>query len=398
VAPLVVVLAVVLGAAVYLHLRYPTAAPWTSASYIIQNTGRAHARLTRQIDGFLPYWRLDDAKYMRHELLSDVIFFALTAGGDGQIVKSVNGQQEPGWRWWNSSAVRNQIAQTQIDGDKFLLAIAMQQPSDIESLLRNQQAQQGLIDNALDQVRANKLDGLNVDVELDGKASEEDRQAFTAFAQTLSSAFSRQLPEAELSIDLPPLAARDAGLYDVAQLAPLFKRVIVMSYDYYASGSDVAGPIAPMSGFAQGQYFFDVATTYADFMKLVPKDKLLMGLPYYGYDWPVKDNSKPLAQTLPQNATNGYAEILSYSRMKTDADLQPQQCHWDDIAEETWCAYTDRDTNMPRQVWLEDQRSIGIKEDFAKDQGLGGVAIWTLGYDGPYPELWDMLRSKFAAG
>lgn len=395
--PPAAILVILLAAGVYLHLRYPTAAPWTSAGYIVANAGHPHANLQKQVAGFLPYWRLDDSKYMRHDLLNEVIFFALTAGSDGQIVKTINGQQEPGWRWWSSPAIRNQIAQTQIDGDKFALSIAVQKTSDVQGLLQSGEAQQTFITSAIDQVRTNKLDGLNLDVELDGKASDADRQAFTAFARKLTTAFNQQLPSAEISIDLPPLAARDSGLYDVAQLAPLFKTVIVMSYDYYASGSDVAGPIAPMSGSAQGQYFFDVGTTYADFMNVVPKDKLVMGVPYYGYDWPVKDNAKPLAQTLPQNDTDGYAEILSYSRMKTDADLQPQDCQWDDTAQETWCAYTDKDTNTPRQVWFEDQRSIGIKEDFANSQGLGGVAIWTLGYDGSYPELWDMLRGKFAA-
>ncbi|HEX6513461.1 MAG TPA: glycosyl hydrolase family 18 protein [Chloroflexota bacterium] len=381
-------LAMLAGLAVYLHIRYPTALPWTSAGYIVQNAAQAHARLDRQVVGFLPYWRLDDSRYIRHDLLSEVVFFALAADENGQIDK-----QDPGWRWWTSSVVRNQVAHSQIDGDSFALAIAMQKQQQIQDFLRSNQAQQTLIANMLDQVSANKLDSLNLDFEVDGKVGDDERQAFTAFATALTGAFHQQAPGKELSIDLPPLAARQSGLYDVAALAPLFDRVVVMSYDYYASSSDVAGPIAPMSGFDQGQYFFDVSTTYADFARLVPKDKLVMGVPYYGYDWPVQDDSKPLAPTLPQNDANGYPEILSYSRMKTDSDLK--DCRWDDTAQETWCGYTDPKTNIQREVWLEDQRSIAVKYDFARSQALGGVAIWTLGYDGAYPELWDLLRAKF---
>jgi len=394
--PLAIAL-IALATALYLHRRYPTASPLESAAYLIHNAGHGHAKLNRQVIGFLPYWRLDDARYMRPDLLSEVIYFSLTADQSGQLVKTVNGRQEPGWRWWTSPAVRDQIAKTQIAGDKFLLSVAMQNQKQIEPFLASSSAQQTLIDNLIDQVKANRLDGLNLDVELDGKASDQERAAFTTFARKLAAALRRQAPSAELSIDLPPLAARDSGLYDVPALTPLFDHAIVMSYDYYAAGSDVAGPIAPMSGFAEHQYFFDVETTYADYTKTVPKDKLIMGVPYYGYDWPVKDASKPLSATLPQNDANGYAEILSYSRMKTDANLKPADCHWDPVAEETWCSYTDAKTNTQREAWFEDQRSIGIKYDFANSQGLGGVGIWTLGYDGSYPELWSLIADTFAS-
>jgi spore germination protein YaaH len=377
-------------AAVYLRVCYPTASPITSASYLVRNVGQTHAKLDKEVAGFLPYWRLDDSRYMRSDLLSEVIYFSLSVDNNGQLVKTVNGQQEPGWRWWTSSTVRNQIAKTQIAGDRFVLSVAMQNQKQIEAFLAISGAQQTLIDNLLDQVKSNRLNGINLDVELDGKATDQDRAAFTAFATKLAAAFHQQAPGAELSIDLPPLAARTAGLYDVPALIPLFDRVIVMSYDYYSSTSDVAGPVAPMAGFADHHYFFDVETTYADFAKVVPKDKLIMGVPYYGYDWPVKDDSKALA------ATSGQADILSYSRMKSDADLNPADCHWDTVAQETWCAYTDPATNTPRQAWFEDQRSVGVKYDFANSQGLGGVAIWTLGYDGAYPDLWSLVKDKFA--
>jgi spore germination protein YaaH len=385
-APILVLAAL----ALYLHQRYPTASPIVSAGYLIRDAGRTHARLNHQVVGFLPYWRLDDSRYMRQELLSEVIYFSLTADESGQLVKAANGGAEPGWRWWTSSVVRNEVAATQIAGDKFLLSVAMQNPRKIAQFLSIGGAQQTLIDNLLAQVHDNRLDGINLDVELDGAATADQRAAFTAFAGKLSAAFRRGAPGAVLSIDLPPRAARDQGLYDVPALAPLFDQVVVMSYDYYAATSDVAGPVAPMSGFAGRQYFFDVTTTYADYAKDVPKDKLLMGVPYYGYDWPVKDDS---TSTSP---TTGQAAIMSYSRMKSDADLKPAGCHWDDVAQETWCAYTDPESGTPRIAWLEDQRSVAAKYDFARQQGLAGVAIWTLGYDGAYPDLWNLIKADFA--
>lgn len=168
-----------------------------------------------------------------------------------------------------------------------------------------------------------------------------------------------------------------------------------MSYDYYAAGSDVAGPVAPMSGFHDGTYFFDVTTTYDDYAAFVPSSKLLMGVPYYGYDWPVTDNAKPLARTSPASAGGGQARTVSYSQLKTDEQLAGSNCHWDAAASETWCAYTDPTTHQEREAWLEDNQSIGIKFDFAKQRKLQGVALWALGFDGKYPDLWAMLARDF---
>jgi len=160
----------------------------------------------------------------------------------------------------------------------------------------------------------------------------------------------------------------------------------------------VAAPDAPMSGHADRQYFFDVTSTYDGYTQAVPPAKLIMGVPYYGYDWPVDDNTKPLPLVLPQNDTNGYAEVASYSRAKSEANLAGQNCHWDDTAQETRCAYTDPQTGVQRLAWIEDDRSITAKFDFAKQRQLAGVALWTLGYAGPDPQPWKLLRQEFANG
>ncbi|MBV9120432.1 MAG: hypothetical protein JOZ39_06965 [Chloroflexi bacterium] len=393
--PLFAALALLLGAlTAYLRLAYPTASPVASARFLIQSIGHGHAGMHQEVVGFLPYWRLDGEPYIRQDLVTDVVFFGLNIAPSGDFASAIGNATDPAWQAWNSAAIGDEIARTHIAGGRFELAIVLQKQSEIEALLSNNDAQKRLIDVALGQMRSSTADGLNLDFEVEGKVDPKARDAFTDFVTRLATRV-HQVPGKVLSIDLPPLAARAPGLYDAPALGALADRVIVMSYDYYASGSDVAGPVAPMSGFSQGNYFFDVQTTYADYEKVVPKLKLIMGVPYYGYDWPVKDNGKPLAPTLPQNDADGYAEVLSYSRMKTDRDLDPAGCHWDDLAAESWCGYTR--AGVEREAWFEDQRSVGLKYDFASSQGLAGVAIWTLGYDGAYPDLWSLVRQHFAA-
>ena len=276
----------------------------------------------------------------------------------------------------------------------------MQKNKTLESFLDNTQAQQTLINNLIQIVESDKIDGINIDFEYAGKPDDKYRDEFTNFPKELTSTFRIQSPKTELSIDFFPLSIQKPRLFDVASLAPLFDKVIVMSYDYYSSSSDLAGPVAPMFGYIaspsaqQKSYFFDVNTTYEDFLKVVPKEKLIMGVPYYGWDYPVEDNTTPLAKVLPQNDQNGYPEVISYGRARTNTDLKTENCQWDDIAKATWCAYTNSE-NIQREVWLEDNKSIGIKFDFAKTNNLGGIAIWTLGYDRDYPDLWNLVQNHF---
>lgn len=395
--PLFLILA---GIGLYLHFTYPTTSFLVSGQYIFSNLGRSHAKMQSEVVGFLPYWNLDNSKYLHFDLLSEVFFFSLSADEKGEIIKVVNNETDPGWRWWNSPVIQNLIAKTQITGGKFGLTIAMQKNKTLESFLDNPQAQTTLINNLIQLIQSNKIDGLNIDFEYDGKPDDKYRDEFTNFAKELTSAFRTKSPKTELSIDFFPLAIEKPRLVDVASLAPLFDKVIVMSYDYYSGTSELAGPVAPMGGYiaspsaTEKSYFFDVNTTYNDYLKVVPKDKLIMGVPYYGWDYPVEDNTTPLAKVLPQNDQNGYSEVVSYGRARTDTDLKNANCQWDDIAKATWCAYTDSN-KIQREVWLEDNKSIEIKFDFAKTKDLGGIAIWTLGYDKDYPDLWNLIKNYF---
>src|SRR3990167_56304 len=55
----------------YLYLKYPTTSPINSASYFINRLKQPHAHMQKDVVGFLPYWRLDDTKYLRFDLRSE---------------------------------------------------------------------------------------------------------------------------------------------------------------------------------------------------------------------------------------------------------------------------------------------------------------------------------------
>lgn len=391
---LLLIVLIIGGFLVYAHVSYPTTSATSVASDLVYAEQHPHISLSRQTMAFLPYWRLDNIDYARYDLLSAVNFFSLTIGADGHIVRVIGNETEPGWRWWNTAQVEDLIPKVQIDGGKFDLTLQMLNDSDMQTFLRSPDAQQNLIADALDQIRSRHLNGITLDFEYSGAPPAVYRRDFSAFASLFSSSLRRQTPGVTLSLTLTPLAGRQAGLFDLPRLAPLFDRFIGMTYDYYNASTTVAGPDAPMTGFASHRFVFDVTTAYHDYLHAIPRARIVMGIPYSGWDWAVRRGKGPLRRVLPPNNPNSYAAILSYGRMRTFTALKSSQCRWDRYAKEPHCSYVDG-KGIRHDVWFENNRSIAVKDAYARAQGFAGIAIWVLGYDSKYPDLWNVLQRTF---
>ncbi len=379
----------------FLTQTHPSLSPFISGQFYIEKFINPHKKMQSYVLGFMPYWRLDDIKYVRPQLLSEFNYFSLTVGSDGHIAKVVDGVTDPGWRGWQNEELKNFTSKANIIGTDVTVTIAALDNDLIMTILDNDEYQDNLITDIITEVKTRNLQGINVDFEYFGEPDPAYKTAFTTFSKKLKAALDSEVPGTELSISIMPLAAREDDLFDFQQLVPIYDRFIGMSYDYYGASSDIAGPIAPMKGFNEGQYFFDVETTYKDYRQYIPREKLVMGVPFYGWEWAVEDGKIRNSLTYPSSDDRNYAAVISYARAKESKELKKNQCKWDEPAQETWCWYKDTKLGTDKQVWLADNRSVETRFNFAEKQGFAGVAIWTLGYDKQYSDLWDIISSKF---
>ena len=377
----------------YLYFTYPRTNVLKSTGYFMNKVMHPHANLNKHILGFLPYWRIDDMKYIKPEKLSEINYFGLHVDSGGNIVKVTNGETDPGWREWDTESMRDFITKTKISGTHFSVTIISQKNDVTESILDSTTAQTTLTSQIINLVKENHLNAVNIDFEYLGDADEEYRNKFTIFAKLLHDELKEKTPKTELALSIMPRAARSQDLFDFPKIVPYFDGFIGMSYDYYGTSADVSGPGAPLRGFKDGKYFFDIETTYEDYLKVIPKEKILMGVPYYGWDRAVTDGPVIMSKTYQPNDERNYAAVTSYGRLRDEIDFKPDNCTWDDYAESSWCRYTK--DGIDHQVWIEDVKSLGIKYDFAKKQDLAGIAIWTIGFDKDYPDLWSLIKEKF---
>jgi spore germination protein YaaH len=120
------------------------------------------------------------------------------------------------------------------------------------------------------------------------------------------------------------------------------------------------------------------------YLEKVPPEKLILAVPYYGYDWPLTLNSS--SSSSPSAAIISYAELAQASK--------EHKLIWDETSQTPSYKYTDKGTQ--REVHFENVRSLGIKYDFVTAKNLKGVGIWALGYDGLNSDLQRLIVDKFA--
>ena len=53
--------------------------------------------------------------------------------------------------------------------------------------------------------------------------------------------------------------------------------------------------------------------------------------------------------------------------------------------------------NTTKEIWYDDDYTLGKKFDYAMSKNLKGVGIWALGYDNGFVELWDVIDDRFAS-
>ncbi|WP_051515790.1 glycosyl hydrolase family 18 protein [Candidatus Blastococcus massiliensis] len=155
--------------------------------------------------------------------------------------------------------------------------------------------------------------------------------------------------------------------YSYRLLGEVADQVRVMTYDHSWSGGE-AGPVAPL----------DWVSSVIDYaLERVPADKLMLGLPTYGYDWV---------------GTRG--EVVNAADAVALADEVGAEPVWDE-ASASWTFDYVRDGEQ-HTVWYEDARSLRAAQTLARDAGLRGVAIWQLG--GEDPAVWPALAAVTGGG
>lgn len=327
----------------------------------------------KEVLGFFPYWMLPKQEEVNLNMLTSIALFGLEVDGAGNIVTNANdAQASGGWNMWRNPDLDTFIKRAKNQGIRVYLTFKSFNSSNIESLAKSDTAQKSFIANALYLVNSKNLDGINIDFEYVGVPSDEARDGFTRLITNLNTELKRQLPKASLSIDTYLVSGSERGLFNVPILANNLDAFVIMGYDMHTPNGD-PGPVSAMGG---GTNIIGYVQNY---LEKVDASKLILAVPYYGYDWPKDTASSDSVKILP------YAEIAESSKNTS--------LSWDETSQTPFFTYKEGATE--RIVHFDNVRSLAIKYDFINSKNLKGVGLWALGYDGQNQDLEKLLIDKF---
>jgi peptidoglycan-N-acetylglucosamine deacetylase len=157
--------------------------------------------------------------------------------------------------------------------------------------------------------------------------------------------------------------------YDYKTLANEADAVILMNYDFHYPSSE-PGPIASQDWFERN---------IENIVKIVPADKIVMGVANYSYDWPAKTKTvpHPVAQ-----AVTFQQGIITAVESESDVTFDPDTLN-------PHYSYED-EKNLVHNVWMLDGVTAYNELRAAERAGVRGTALWRLGMEDPSMwSIWD---------
>jgi len=350
---------------------------------------------TIRVMGFLPTWMVGKTREYCNEI-DTLIFLGVETNKYGDLIWDTQSEKI------NGEAYLSQKEKIKQCGGKNIVGIKLFKDSELDKLIGSEEGRQRLIAQIKTVVEVGDFDGVNLDFEYQGNPVAVLEPPFIQFLTE-----ARVAGLGELSLDV---FANTVIKGEEEKLKTLMKEIdylIVMAYDFHNSGSDYAGAVAPMRSETGERNIMEITERINGYN--LDKNKIIMAYPLYGYEWKTET-------TEVGARVKSYVQMVSYSR-STDLEKEGNGLEisfdWDEASSSPWLSYIKEETvsykdrvkvgkawkmvtktktvEVPRQIYYENDKSLGIKLDLVEQLRLGGVGFWALGYEGEKTGVWERV-------
>ena len=240
----------------------------------------------------------------------------------------------------------------------------------VSALVRSHELQQRIIWELGRTMQDKGFGGLDIDFEY---VLADDREGFAAFVGLATRVMN--LFGYPVTVALAPkTSAEQRGLLyegiDYALLGEAANRAMLMTYEWgYSQGPPMA--VAPIN---MVRRVVDYAVT------AIPREKLSLGIPNYGYDWALPyERGVTRAKTINNQQAVQLAIDFGVDIRFDETAMSPYFRYWQ--------------YGIQHEVWFEDVRSIKAKFDLIREYGLSGAGYWQL--MSLFRANWLMLNEMF---
>jgi hypothetical protein len=201
---------------------------------------------------------------------------------------------------------------------------------------------------------AKNFDGLQIDFE---NVPQRDGATFLSFLAELKAARGNKM----FTIALPARIRKlNNDVYDYEKILPLVDRILVMAYDEHWSTS-APGPVASLS-------WCKKVANYS--LSVIGREKLIMGLPFYGRAWGNTNPSQAHVYT-------GIERVINENNVK-------------EIRRENGIPTFEYKIPVSVKVYYDDEYSLSARMEMYRTMGIASIGFWRLGQE--TPAVWKQIK------
>jgi hypothetical protein len=336
------------------QVKYFDAAP-----YIYEDRTYIPLRFLAENLGAVVGWKAEEQEVVIDFQYRPEVFAYYYYTRGSELQKNLHLFTDIAFRWFQTNPEGELFYEYEDDYDQILqmvrqkgirthASVVLMNKDPVHRLLSSPKSRALLIGNLLDEVQKSNYDGVNIDFEL---MDYRDASLFTSFLQELKTALG---DDKMLSVAVYARTGKETWLtpYQYKKIGQIADRVVVMAYDYSYTTSK-PGPVAPL---------WWVKET-ADFMiSNMPREKVLLGMPTYGYNWSPGSNAVTVT-------ASKLAEIESRYEVEEFFDqdsMSPYYIYYDE-------------KGGRHEIWMENEQSLNEKWTVALENRLGGISFWRIG-------------------
>jgi len=242
-------------------------------------------------------------------------------------------------------------------------------PDITNGFLNNTDTREKIIQQLLIYAELYELDGINIDFE---NIYLKDKDMLTQFMRELTPLLKEQGLIVSIDVTFRSSSENWSMCYDRKALAEIVDYMAVMAYDQHWAASPVAGSVAELDW---------VESNLLRILEEVPKEKVLLGLPFYTRVW-------------KEEAVDGKVKVSSTAvtmgAVEEILEEKKPEVIWNKKSGQNYVEYkTGKVTN---KIWIEDGDSINLKTSLVHKYGLAGAASWRKGYESE--DIWAVLQDS----
>ncbi len=273
------------------------------------------------------------------------------------------------------------------DGLPVMPIVALFNKKQFHELAGNVEAQQRMNEALIRECKQHGYTGFQFDIE---NVNYLDRDGLTALVQRSADALHKAGLQVTIATvpNAPGYPGKGGfakwiytdwrGAFDLAALAKSVDLICLMTYDQQTRWT-MPGPVA-------GWQWTTENLDYA--LKLVPKEKLSLGIPLYGYHW--YTGAPTVDKATGDEKPNLSADYIGTADALQLAAAYNGKIEWD-AADHNAFFYFYRD-QMREWVFYTDLHTFRDRYQLVTDRGLQGFCSWVLGTEAP--EIWTLLPDR----